>query len=103
MHLDAGANQDSVQHPLPRLLTVAQAAMYLGYKSSAVLANIPVKPLRLADVGVGTGHRYDRKALDLWLDGLSGLAVQGVQETASNDEADEAFREWSLRRVTQAA
>lgn len=57
----------------PRLLTGPQAAIYLGFKSPELLRNVPVKPVQLSVVGVGRAPRWDRVALDRWLDGLSLL------------------------------
>ena len=65
----------------PRMLTAQQAAEYLGYNSTDMLRRIPVEPVRL--VPVNGQPRWDRRQLDLWLDGLSGLA-----SVAANDDAD---------------
>lgn len=54
----------------PRLLNKEQAAAYCGI-SSAVFGNVcPVTP-----VALGEGdrmRRWDKSALDAWIDGLSG-------------------------------
>lgn len=60
--------------PTPRLLTGPQAAEYLGFKSVEVLRSIPVEPIKLSTVGVGRAPRWDRFALDRYLDGLSSEA-----------------------------
>lgn len=59
-------------HISPRLLTAHQAAAYVGYKSTEVLKRIPVRPVVLAD-GKASANRWDRSAIDRWIDGLSGV------------------------------
>lgn len=79
----------------PRMLTAEQAAAYLGYATVGLLANIPVKPVRMAEAGAGSQPKYDRRALDAWLDRLSGLSVAGPQtEGRGEDDADDAFAAW---------
>lgn len=93
-------NRPSVQSE-PRLMTPSETAAYLGYASTNVLRTIPVRPLRLAGVGGGTAPRYDRKALDRWLDELSGLVDHHAAEgDAPLSAADQAFLDWTLRRAT---
>ena len=88
----------------PRLLTVQEAAHYLHFKSTAALKNIPIKPIHLAEVGVGKGPKYDLHALDRWLDRLSGLAQQPTPSTASpNDEADAELAAWRAKRATRVS
>lgn len=86
----------------PRLLTASEAAAYLGYTSSQVLRSIPVAPIRLAAVGVGTGPRYDKVALDRWLDRLSGLHANDEQHVAA-ESGEAEFEEWMLRHDRQTA
>lgn len=59
--------------PAPRLLTGPQAAEYLGFKSVEVLRSIPVDPIKLSTVGAGRAPRWDRRALDRYLDSLSSI------------------------------
>jgi hypothetical protein len=86
----------------PRLLTASEAAAYLGYTSSEVLRAIPVAPIRLATVGVGAGPRYDKVALDRWLDRLSGLHANDEPHLPAEDGETE-LEEWMLRHARQTA
>jgi hypothetical protein len=72
-----------------RLLTAAQTANYLGYKSVDILRRFPVGP-----VAVGKGRRWDRDHIDRYLDALSGLTNQrsGGPDTEVIDEIDRHFR-----------
>jgi len=87
----------------PRLMTAIQAARYLGFKSSQVLKRIPVEPILVSDDGLTRTRRYDRKALDVWLDERSGLAAPeprsaydpGVEAEAAELE----FSAWKERRA----
>lgn len=79
-----------------RLLTPAQAAHYLGYKSVEVLRVIPILPIRFAEVGLGAGARYDMRPIDRWLDELSGLPAASAPKTPEV-EAEVALEEWRLR------
>jgi hypothetical protein len=81
----------------PRLLTTEQAARYLGYATTGLLANIPVKPIKMADVGPGCQPKYDRRGLDCWLDGLSGLSVP-AEQLGDGNEAESAYRRWKAGR-----
>jgi excisionase family DNA binding protein len=54
---------------LKRLLTIAEAAEYLGVGREFVLDRCPVKPLRIRPGQ--RGLRYDVRALDAWIDTLS--------------------------------
>lgn len=82
----------------PRLLSAEQAASYLGYATTALLANIPVRPVQMAEKGPGSLPKYDRRALDAWLDKLSGLSVAnaGPEE---EDVAEAAYEAWKARRA----
>ena len=83
---------------LPRLMNAKQAAAYLGYKSVEVLNNISVKPIKLAEHGPGSAPRFDRVALDLYLDSLSN--IDGRKEPMNvEDEAESAFAKWELSRA----
>lgn len=81
----------------PRLLTAAQAATYLGYRSTEILRRLPVRPLRLSSTDVERAPRWDRNALDRWLDGLSDL---GGTITNDNEPAsvEAELNAWSARR-----
>lgn len=83
--------------PAPaRLLTASQAASYLGFKSTELLKNIPVGPVHLSVVGVGRAPRWDRLALDGWLDTLSGLS--GPIAGPTEDDVDAELEAWSSQR-----
>lgn len=83
---------------LPRLLTAEQAAAYLGYATTGLLANIPIRPVQMAATGPGSLPKYDRRALDAWLDKLSGLSVAsgGAGEA---DDAEAAYERWKATRA----
>lgn len=85
----------------PRLLTPDEAAAYLGYTSTAVLASIPVEPLRLSKDGVRASPRYDLHALDAWLDNLSGIMPVADPATAEEAAADEELNAWRARRAAR--
>lgn len=84
----------------PRLLTAEQAAAYLGYATTGVLANIPVKPRRLTERGPGSQPKYDRVELDAWLNRLAGLSVAPPGQDAAgagsqaNDDAEALYDQW---------
>lgn len=82
----------------PRLLTPDEAAAYLGYTSTAVLASVPVTPIRISKDGVRASPRYDVHALDAWLDGLSGLMPVADAATAEDVAADLELKAWQDRR-----
>lgn len=82
----------------PRLLTEDQAAAYLS---------IPVTEVRRLTFGrlrFGQKVRYDRRALDVKLDALSGLASQSTAPAAPgpDDDPEAAFDRFS-NSVTHAA
>lgn len=68
-----------------RLLSRAEAAAYCGFKPSAFSAHVAAGRLPAALPGV---RKWDRKAIDLHLDKLSGLVV----ETPSND--NDPWADW---------
>jgi hypothetical protein len=71
-----------------RLLTAAQAANYLGYKSVDILRRFPVGP-----IPVGRGRRWDRDHIDRYLDALSGIDQRSGSSNAEViDEIDRHFR-----------
>ena len=63
----------------PRLMTAAQAANYLGRKTTHVLKSLPFAP-----VPIGKGQLWDRNAIDRYLDVLSGI----VTGPMNDDEAE---------------
>lgn len=83
----------------PRMLTAEQAAAYLGYATTGVLANIPVRPRQLAERGAGSQPKYDRVELDAWLDRLAGLSVASTTEAGANDDAEAAYENWKAGRA----
>lgn len=85
---------------LPRMLTATQAAQYLGYGTTGLLATIPVKPVQMAAKGPGSQPKYDRAALDAWLDRLSGLSVPATTGAGdAEDDAETAYEGWKARRA----
>lgn len=85
----------------PRLLTAEQAAAYLGYATTGVLANIPVQPIRVAEKGPGSQPKYDVRALDAFLDRLSGLSVPLAEQPtpAAEDDPETSYANWKTRRA----
>ncbi|HZR87924.1 MAG TPA: hypothetical protein VFB02_14030 [Bradyrhizobium sp.] len=71
----------------PRLLTDAEAAAYLSLPKAA-LARVPI-----GRVSIAGRIRWDRVALDAWLDGLRG--VVSVVSPANKSDADAAFDQWA--------
>lgn len=82
--------------PAARLLNATDACQYLGFRSVELLKNIPVKPLHLSVVGVGRAPRWDRLALDRWLDTLSGL--NGPSPEVTEEGVDAEFDAWKAGR-----
>jgi hypothetical protein len=73
---------------LPRLLTADQAAIYLSLPKATVIRE-GIGRLRL-----GIFTRYDLRAIDAWLDGMSGLEKPNLNQaalTAANDDAEAAL------------
>lgn len=72
----------------PRLLKKVEAARYCGLDPQRFRRVCPVRPVRLEDKVV----RYDRRALDEWLDGLTKTAATMSGEDwlkeLDDDEAD---------------
>jgi len=60
---------------IPRLLSRQAAAAYCGVSPGVFEANVPVPPVR-----VGHQKRWDRAALDAWLDRQSGLGTIAFPE-----------------------
>lgn len=68
----------------PRLLTTTQAAAYCGVAEERFEQSVGIAPVRV----FGTRKLWDVKALDRWLDGVSGLdcASAGSIEDRLNGE-----------------
>lgn len=84
----------------PRLLSAEQAAAYLGYATTGLLAAIPVKPIQMTGAGPGCQPKYDRRALDAWLDGLSGLSVPAEAGAPPGDQAERAYADWKASKAS---
>lgn len=97
----AGAN--SRHHIVPRLLSKKEAAAYLGYKSTWILEKLDIKPISIATVGGSSRELYDRRAIDLYLDRLSGVENIGEIAEPEEEDPDEAFRRWDQGRKAHAA
>ena len=85
-----------------RLLPPKAAAAYLGYKSTAILAHVPVSPVFVSLDGRRRQPRYDRRALDAYLDGLSGFRTaqaSGADGALETEVAETEFAAWQARRV----
>jgi hypothetical protein len=76
---------------------------YLDLPEAAPLSCIPVQPIK-----IGVSQRWDRKAIDAWLDAASGLAPSsppaadsiGRNGAAAPDDPDAALQGW-LKEVGQ--
>jgi hypothetical protein len=84
----------------PRLMNASEAARYLGHQSRAVLKSIPVAPIQLTADGVGRGRLYDRYAIDLWLDEVSGIRHPTASKASDTEERNAQFDHW--RRAREA-
>lgn len=82
---------------LPRLLSASDAARYLGYKSVDALKRIPVRPLNIIDGGVRGAPRWDKKAIDLWLDILSSISANSNDNIAEVEGVDAELQAWKVR------
>lgn len=80
----------------PRLLTAADAASYLSLPLSSF------QRLGIGRVQLGARVRYDRMALDDWLDEQRGRAPVSMH-TQSEDDADAALARFShgLQRASR--
>lgn len=84
------------------MLTAEQAAQYLGYETTGVLANIPVQPVQMVRPGLpGSQPKYDRYALDAWLDRLSGLSVPAGRLALAEgpQDVEEGYATWRAARA----
>ena len=66
----------------PRLLRVSDAAAYCGVAVKDFLAELPPNPIK-----IGRQRRWDVRALDAWIDTLSG-AVYNTEEKPSKSGID---------------
>lgn len=82
---------------IPRLLSASDAARYLGYKSVDALKRIPVHPLTIIDGGVRGAPRWDKKAIDLWLDSLSSISANSNDNIAETEDVDAELQAWKVR------
>ncbi len=74
--------------PSPRLLTADQAAIYLSLPKATVVRE------GIGRIRLSAFTRYDIRAIDAWLDGLSGLSKTNMTQpapSAANDDAEAAF------------
>ena len=74
----------------PRLLKVREAAEYLS------LPMAQFERLRIGLVRLGAAVRYDRMALDAYLDELGGLGAKS--DPTQPDEAEAALARFNARR-----
>lgn len=66
----------------PRLLTARQAAAYCGVAEECFEQNCGLPPIRV----FGNRKLWDRKALDRWLDGVSGIDSVSTSARGSIEE-----------------
>lgn len=93
----------TLTRPIRRLLSNEEAAEYLGYRSTSLLKNLPLKPIHLTTVGVGQGPRWDIVALDRWLDQLSGIQPLKSVAESEGQFAQAAFEEWEAQHAAKRA
>ena len=79
-----------------RLFTKRETARYLGYKTASIIDIVGIVPIRLNESGPGSSPRYDKNALDDYLNNLSGLCRSASIPNA-DDDAKRALQEWSMR------
>lgn len=82
---------------VPRLLTSAQAAAYLGHPTE-VLPTLPIRPIILGPKGA---PRWDLRALDAYLDSESGLSQASSAPFA--EEPEETLAAWRAQRAARDA
>lgn len=80
----------------PRMMRAQLLREYLDLPETAPLSCIPVQP-----VYIGRSQRWDRKAIDAWLDARSGLASSFplAAPAVASDEPDVALQGWLKDRV----
>lgn len=84
-------SQSTRQRVLPRMLRRADAAAYCGLSEPRFVEACPVPPIAI----MGRIPRYDRHALDQWLDGLA--------DDVDGDVADiDLEAEWSRSQNNDA-
>lgn len=94
---DRASGRPAAAQVLPRLLSASDAARYLGYKSVDALKRIPVRPLNIIDGGVRGAPRWDKKAIDLWLDILSSISANSNDNIAEVEGVDAELQAWKVR------
>jgi len=80
-------SNEPVRQITPRLMTLDEAAAYLNIPKTAV------KRIGVYPVNVGGRLRWDREAIDNWLDRLSGITPPPKLDGMS--AADRAYEEWA--------
>lgn len=78
-----------MQKHLPRLLNEKDAADYCGVGPSCFRSHVTVSPLR-----IGNRNRWDKEALDKWVDNQSGIEPNAHQQKRS------ALDDWRAKRGT---
>lgn len=81
----------------PRMLTTEMACAYLSVKT---MSAVPVRPCK-----IGSLVRYDLRALDAWLDHLSGLSPSGpkaAEPSPAEDDPDAALTAWMAENGIQS-
>lgn len=77
----------------PRMVRAEKLRAYLDLPKDAPLSAVPVQPLR-----IGQSQRWDLRAVDAWLDGLSGFAPSSPPSTApaavDPDDPEALFAGW---------
>lgn len=91
----------TLARPSRRLLNNEEAAEYLGYRTTALLKNLPLQPIQLTTVGVGKGPRWDVVALDRYIDELS--KIDRTSAAQNDDLAQSAFELWEARDAAKRA
>ena len=91
-------NLNEVNYNNRVLLTKKQAAERLGYKSTAILKNIPIKPIRISNEGIGKAWRFDSRAIDAYIDELSGFSPK-TEKLSEAEQAQAELETWMRSRV----
>lgn len=85
----------------PRMMRAQLLREYLDLPKDAPLSCIPVQPLN-----IGRSPRWDRKAVDAWLDAASGLSPTIPAHAApivDKDDPNAAFQGWMTERGEREA
>lgn len=64
-----------------------------------MMKNIPVRPIHLVAEGLGKAARYDRSAIDAWLDGLSNHRAKNSTPAFPQLDGQDAFDQWEASRA----